>query len=350
MKLIKKIINNINGKEIFLLKFINNNNYSIEFCNYGGYFFNINIPYKKDLSKSEDVLLGYSNLDHYIHDNLYLNSIVGRYCNRISHANFKLNNSSYNLYPNLKPHHIHGGLNGFNKKIWSIDRIEKNKNYISCVLSYLSKHMEEGYPGNLKCYSTYILNNDNELIINFNAKSDHDTVVNITNHNYWNFHGHYSSYNDIKDHHIKINANKYCETDLDSIPTGKLIKVNNSKYDFENFKNINDHILDNKGIDKCFCINDFDGKIKEIATAFSNLTKMGIIMYSNKPGLQFYTGNNISNNLKGKYNRFYHKNYGFCLESQFFPNSINHDNFISPILLKNDLYESNIVIKLKNDF
>ena len=349
MKLSKNIVKNISNKEIFLLKFENDNNYSIEFSNYGGYFFSINIPAKIDSNKLEDVLLGYSIFDDYEKDKFYLNSIVGRFCNRISNSHFKLNDLSYNLNPNIRPHHIHGGLNGFNKKIWSIKKIEKEKNYLKCVLSYFSPHMEEGYPGNLSCYCTYILNNNNELKINFNAISDQDTIINITNHNYWNFHGHQLNYNNIKNHSIKIYANQYCETDSDSIPTGKLINIDDTKFDFKKFVNIDDSILENEGIDKCFAIDNFDGNLKKVAEVYSNLTNMGMVMYSDKPGLQFYTGNNI-NDFIGKYNKIYDKNHGLCLESQFFPDSINHKNFISPILKKNTEYNSNIVIKLKNNF
>ena len=210
--------------------------------------------------------------------------------------------------------------------------------------------MEEGYPGNLDCYATYILNHKNELIINFSAETDEDTIVNITNHNYWNFHGHQSNYQNIEKHFIKINANYFCETDSNSIPTGKLLKVMNQKLDFIKFKKIDNHILSNSGIDKCYCINDFDGEIKEVATVFSDLTKMGMIMYTNQPGLQFYTGNMMTDFLAGKNNREYGNQYGLCLESQFFPDSINCKNFITPILKKGEKYNSKIIFKLRNNF
>lgn len=350
MKLTKKVIGNICGKEVFLLKFENDNNYSVEFYNYGGYFSSVKIPFKNDQSKTEDVLLGYRNLENYIRDKIYLNSIVGRVCNRIANSKFDLNNITYCLYSNADPHHIHGGKKGFNKRVWEIKNIMKEKKFLKCVLFYRSKHMEEGYPGNLDCHATYILNNKNELIINFSAESDEDTIVNITNHNYWNFHGHKSSYQNIEQHFIKINANYFCESDNNSVPTGKLLTVMNKKLDFKKFKEIDNYILANSGIDKCYCINNFDGKIKEVATVFSNLTKMGMIMYTNQLGLQFYTGNMMTDSLVGKNNREYGNQYGLCLEAQFFPDAINHNNFISPILRKGAQYNSSILIKLRNDF
>ena len=350
MQITKKIIDKINDHEILLLKFANDNNYSTEFCNFGGYFFSINIPNKNDPAQTEDVLLGYSSFENYKKDKISLNAIVGRVCGRITNSQFELNNSTYCLYPNAKPHHIHGGKKGFNKQVWTIESIVEEKNFIKCVLFYWSSHMEEGYPGNLECRTTYIFNNNNELIINFSAESDQDTIINITNHNYWNFHGHKSSYQNVVQHYVKINANYFCELDNDFIPTGKLIKANNTKFDFIELTTINDQILANAGIDTCYNITDFDGEIREAATVFSDLTKMGMVMYTDRPGLQFYTGNMMDNDYEGKFNRKYGNQYGLCFEPQLFPDAINHKNFISPILRKSAKYNSKIVIKLKNDF
>jgi len=134
MKFNKKIIDKINGKEILLLQFKNDNNYSIEFYNFGGYFHSINIPKKNNASQTEDALLGYSNFENYKQDRINLNSIVGRVCGRIANSKFYLNNSAYHLYPNAKPHHIHGGKRGFNKQVWTIKSIVKEKNFLKCIL------------------------------------------------------------------------------------------------------------------------------------------------------------------------------------------------------------------------
>ena len=350
MKISKKIISKIGDHEIKKIKFVNKNNYSIEFYNFGGYFHSINIPYKNNHSLSEDVLLGYKSIECYKKDNIYLNGIIGRVCGRIANSQFVLNNKTYHLFSNDKTNHIHGGKNGFNKKIWKIDKLFKNNESLVCVMKYCSLTMEEGYPGNINCETTYSLSNNNELIIDFIAESDEDTIVNLTNHNYWNFHGHHSKYQKVSDHLVKINARLYCESDKYLIPTGKLLNVKKTKFDFQKFKMLDKYILNKNGIDECYCINGFDGTVKEIACVYSNLTKMGLYLYSNQPGLQFYTGNMMGDYYLGKYSKSYGNQYGLCFEPQLFPDAINNKKFISPILKKGKKYNSKIIIKLKNDF
>ena len=350
MKISKTVISKIGNHEIQKIKFLNNNNYSVEFYNFGGCFHSIKIPYKDNVSFTEDVLLGYRNIGCYQSDNIYLNAIIGRVSGRIANSQFVLNNKVYKLFSNDGSHHIHGGKKGFNKKIWTINQLFKEKDNLTCVMTSSSKNMEEGYPGKLNCSTTYSLNNKNELIINFVVECEQDTIVSLTNHNYWNFHGHNSKYQKITNHSVKLKAQLYCESDKDLIPTGKLVNVQKTKFDFQRYKIIDKNVLDNSGIDACYCIDDFDGKIKKVASVYSNLTKMGLYLYSNQPGLQFYTGNMMNHCYLGKYKRQYGQNYGLCLEPQLFPDAINHTNFESPILCKEDKYQSLIVMKLKNDF
>ena len=355
----KKTEAKIGQEEIKKITFINDNNYSVSFFNFGGYIHSINIPYDNDPSKSEDVLLGYKNFEGYLKDQSYFNCIVGRVCGRISNAEFELNSNKYLLFANSGTHHIHGGKEGFNKKIWKLSNLEKNIDSLECVLDYVSSHLEEGYPGQLTCKTTYTLTNKNEFIINFEAESDNDTIINLTNHNYWNFHGHNSNYQNIEDHIIKINGQYYCESDKDLIPTGKFLRVEKSNLNFLEFKKLNKKTLQDNGIDICYCVSDNvfldlielnESNLKEVATAYSDITKMGCIMYANKPGLQFYTGNMMNKHYDGKYNKTYGHQYGLCFESQFFPDSINCKNFITPILKKGKKYNSKIIFKLKNNF
>ena len=168
----------------------NDNNYSFKFYTYGGYINEVNIPINLQEDKTEDVLLGYGDIDGVLASHGYFNAIVGRVANRIGSSKFIIDNDEYQLYSNVNPNHLHGGKVGFNKKIWKIENIDETKNSIKCVMKYLSPHMEENYPGNLDCTVSYELNNNNELLIDFEATSDEDTIVNMTNHNYWNFHGH----------------------------------------------------------------------------------------------------------------------------------------------------------------
>jgi len=350
MHFTKEKIISLENENIFLTTLTNLNNYSVSFYNYGGYIHSIHIPYQSDKSKREDVLLGYDKFDNLIKDASYLNSIVGRVSGRVSEAKFKLNNKIHRLCINNPPHHLHGGRNGFNKKIWRIKNINQDDNSISCKLFYHSPHLEENYPGNLECETTYILNENNEFIIKFDAKVDQDTLVNITNHNYWNFHGHNDRYQNIKNHKVQIMSNKYCEVNQYLIPTGNMLKTENSKYDFQKFTIINDFILDDRGIDTCYAIKGYNGILKPVATAFSEETKMGVRILSDQPGLIFYTGNMMEQLYEGKYQRKYGKQFAFCLEPQLFPDAINHLHFLSPILRKNENYTSTIVMQFDNNF
>ena len=155
---IKEPLSNV--KEIYKIFFKNDNDYSVTFYNFGGYIHSINIPYKNDINQNEDVLLGYNNFNEYKLDSSYLNCIIGRVCNRISNSNFFINDNKYTLFSNIKPHHLHGGKEGFNKKIWKIKNLDQSSAKVSCVLEYISPHLEEGYPGTLNCEATYSLNNN----------------------------------------------------------------------------------------------------------------------------------------------------------------------------------------------
>ena len=183
MKHTSKKITTINKEDVFSLTFINNNNYKINFYNFGGYIHQIHIPYQSNKERTEDVLLGYNDFDDCKISRGYFNSIIGRVGNRIGNAKFNLNNKEYNLFKNDPPNHLHGGEEGFNKKIWKILKIEENSNFLSCTMEYVSPHLEENYPGNLDCKAKFTLNNNNEFIISFCAKTDEDTIVNLTNHN-----------------------------------------------------------------------------------------------------------------------------------------------------------------------
>ncbi len=349
MQLKRSVIGNLNKQDIELISIKNNNNFEIVFYNYGGYFHNIFIPYVNKKEKREDVLLGYGSLrDCFIADG-YFNSIIGRVCNRIGNSKFTLNNKEYNLFPNIPPDHLHGGKEGFNKKIWKLKGIKEDNNFISCTLTYLSKNLEENYPGNLNCKATYELNNNNEVLIIFEAFSDEDTIINLTNHNYWNFHGHNNYYQNIADHNVKIESNFICVNDENSIPTGKLLNVKKTKFDLNKLFLINNSFLNEGGIDNNYSLIDIEHD-KSIAQIYSNKTGMGVEYTTNQSGIQLYTGNMMNKSYNGKYNKKYGVHYGICLEAQNFPNAINNTRFPSPILRKGDTYKSFTKIKLRNDF
>ena len=345
---IEKIVNpsqlNIESVEIH-----NDNNFSFKFYTYGGYIHEVNIPIRNQEDKTEDVLLGYGNIEGVLESHGYFNSIVGRVANRIGSSKFNIDNKEYQLYPNTPPDHLHGGKVGFNKKIWKIENTEETKHSIKCVMKYLSYDMEENYPGNLHCTVTYELNNDNDLLIDFQAISDQDTIVNMTNHNYWNFHGHGNNYQNNEDHIVYINSASICETDKQSIPTGKILKVNGTKFDLQKDFLINKNFLNSGGIDHNYVLQD-QSMTDVVARIYSKKTGLGVEYFTNQHGIQFYTGNMMLDRYIGKHNKSYGLQYGMCLEPQHYPDAINNNNFPSPILIKNKNYLSKIKIKLRNDF
>ena len=349
MKVKVEKIDNPSELNIESVEVHNDNNFSFKFYTYGGYIHEVNIPIMNQEDKTEDVLLGYGNIEGVLESNGYFNSIIGRVANRIGSAKFSLDKNQYQLYPNTPPNHLHGGKTGFNKKIWKIDNIEEEENSIKCVMSYLSPDMEENYPGNLDCKITYELNNNNELLINFQAISDKDTLVNLTNHNYWNFHGHGDHYQNNEDHVVHINSNSICETDEQSIPTGKIINIEDTKFNLKNEFLISKEFLNSGGIDHNYVLKDQSMR-ESVAKIYSNKTGMGVEYFTNQHGIQFYTGNMMLDKYIGKYNKAYGPQYGMCLEPQHYPDAVNHPNFPSPILRKNKNYISKIKIKLRNNF
>ena len=349
MKFSKKIIHSISGNDIHSITIVNDNNFKITFYTYGGYIHEVHIPYHNQEEKTEDVLLGYGNIDGVLESHGYFNTIVGRVANRIGSSKFSIDNNEYQLYSNVAPNHLHGGKVGFNKKIWKIENIEEQTDSIKCIMKYLSQDMEENYPGNLDCTVTYELNNNNELLIDFGATSDKDTIVNMTNHNYWNFHGHGDSYQNNEDHVVCIDSKSICETDEQSIPTGKILNVEESKFDLQKDFLINKDFLSSGGIDHNYILEDQTMK-ESVAKIYSKKTGLGVEYFTNQNGIQFYTGNMMLDKYIGKYEKTYGFQYGMCLEPQHFPDAINHQNFPSPILRKNKNYLSKIKIKLRNDF
>ena len=349
MKFSKKIIHSISGNDIHSITIVNDNNFKITFYTYGGYIHEVHIRYHNQEDKTEDVLLGYGNIDGVLESHGYFNTIVGRVANRICSSKFSIDNNEYQLYSNVAPNHLHGGKVGFNKKIWKIENIEEQTDSIKCIMKYLSQDMEENYPGNLDCTVTYELNNNNELLIDFGATSDKDTIVNMTNHNYWNFHGHGDSYQNNEDHVVCIDSKSICETDEQSIPTGKILNVEESKFDLQKDFLINKDFLSSGGIDHNYILEDQTMK-ESVAKIYSKKTRLGVEYFTNQNGIQFYTGNMMLDKYVGKHDKSYGFQYGMCLEPQHFPDAINHQNFPSPILRKNKNYLSKIKIKLRNDF
>ena len=350
MQIEKKKITEIEKKEVFNIVFTNNNNFTVGFYNFGGYIDKILVPLFGKNNLREDILLGYNNFKDFLSDKSYLNCIIGRVCGRIKNSKFVLKNNQYNLYANDGKNHLHGGNIGFNKKIWTIENLNQTSNYLSCDLVYRSVHLDEGYPGNLECKVNYSLNNNNEFKIEFKAESDQDTIINLTNHNYWNFHGHGKLYNNILHHKVKINSRKYFQNDKELIHTHQVLNTNNTKYNFFNFKYIDSIVLNNNGIDILYIVEDYNEKVIEIASCYSDISGIGMKLFSNQPAMQYYTGNMMNFSYNGKMDRRYGYQYGMCFEPQLFPFSFNKFDNKSPTLFKGQKYHSIITMKLLNNF
>ena len=325
----------------------NKNGMKISVINYGGII--TSLKAKDRNGKYQDIVLGFNSLPPYEDENPYFGAIIGRYGNRIANGNFKLDGQSYKLDINNPPNHLHGGLKGFHKVVWKPKEI-LNDSDVSLELTYLSKHMEEGYPGNLDVKVTYTLNNKDELSVFYEAVTDQKTIINLTQHSYFNLSGNFS--NDILDHEIRINADSFLPVDETLIPTGEIRSVLGSPFDFRKSKLIGQDIDTNnkqiefgKGYDHCWVINNQSNGLRSVASAYHYESGRVLDVYSDLPGLQFYSGNFLDGTLKSKKVGYYELRSGFCLETQYYPDSPNQENFPSVILKPGDVYKSNTVFK-----
>lgn len=335
-------------EEVYSFKLKNINGIEVTIINFGATITSIKTSDKNNVFK--DIVLGYDNLSQYINDDFYLGSTVGRFANRISKGKFKINDIEYSLPVNNGINHIHGGLKGFNKVIWSFKDISYD-NIDSLELSYYSPDGEEGYPGNLENKVIYILNNANELIIKYISKSDKDTIVNLTNHSYFNL----NNSDNILKHDLIINSKEFTPINENMIPKGKIEYVKNTPLDFTLKKAIGKDINDNynqlvlaNGYDHNFIIQkdklnpknnlNFAARLSEITS------KRFVEIYTTKPGLQFYSGNFLEN-IKGKNGKIYNKHSGLCLETQYYPDSPNQHNFPDTILKSGEEYNHTTIYK-----
>tara|TARA_B100001063_G_scaffold31274_1_gene24330 strand:- start:3529 stop:4662 length:1134 start_codon:yes stop_codon:yes gene_type:complete len=322
-----------NGDNVFkyLLK---NSNCEVEVITYGGIITSIKVP---DMNNNLiDIALGFNNLDAYLEGHPYFGAIVGRFANRIDNGKFLINEEEYKLALNNNGTSLHGGIKGFDKVNWNVvnyDYLNKR----SIKLNYLSKHMEEGYPGNLDIYVTYTLLDDNELKVEYQAETDKTTVLNLTQHSYFNLSG--ESSGDILDHELLINADSFLPVNEKIIPTGEIKNVQDTPFDFRERKKIRRDILKNNrqlklgnGYDHCWVLNDYNKKLRKISEVYSNQTRIKMEVFTDLPGLQLYSGNFLDGSLNSKKGKKYINRSGLCLETQAFPNSPNNESFPTTIL------------------
>jgi len=330
------------GQEVDLYTMTNTNGITAKITNYGAILVSLEVPDKN--GKLADITLGFDTLDGYIKGHPYFGATVGRYANRICGAKFKLDGIEYELAANNGPNHLHGGIKGFDKVVWKAEDVTAESNQAFVKLSYLSKDGEEGYPGNLACTVTYTLTKDDELKISYEAETDKTTILNLTNHTYWNLAG--QGNGDILGHELMLNADKYTPVDEGLIPTGEIKSVKGSPMDFTKPMIIGSRIIQVEGgYDHNYVLNSGGGTLAICAKVYEPTSGRIMEIYTIQPGVQFYTGNFLDGSITGKAGKVYNKNYGFCLETQHFPDSPNKPDFPSVVLKPGDKYTTVTVHK-----
>jgi aldose 1-epimerase len=310
-----------NGKKVYLYT-LKAGDLSLSLSSYGAVWTSLIVPSGK--GPAADILLGYSDFASYTGNKPYLGATIGRFGNRIGNACFTLDGRAYTLYQNDGQHSLHGGRRGFDKRCWKTDCYEE-KDGVFVRFELESPAGEEGYPGNLKAAVSYGLAKSNEIIVNYEASSDAPTPVNLTNHSYFNLSGEGSG--DILSHEVILYASSCVEVDKNLIPTGKLVPVENTPFDFRTRKSIQkDYRAAGGGYDHCFVLDGEKGALRPCAEVFEPGSGRIMRVFATQPGVQFYTGNFLDG-IAGKAGSVYNKHAGFCLETQHFPDTPNRPEF-----------------------
>ncbi|MCC6393908.1 MAG: galactose mutarotase [Bryobacterales bacterium] len=333
-----------NGESVELYTLTNRNGVETSITNYGGRVVTLKVPDRA--GKFADVVLGFDTLDGYLGNSPYFGALIGRYGNRIGKAKFTLDGKEYKLAANNGPNALHGGVLGFDKVVWNGEQGAGEEP--SLKLNYLSKDGEEGYPGNLSVTVVYTLTDRNELKIDYAASTDKDTVLNLTNHSYFNLAG--EGVGDILNHEIMINADRFTPIDSGLIPTGELRPVKGTPFDLTKPVAIGAHINDKdqqilfgKGYDHNFVLNG--GGLALAARVVEPKSGRVMEVLTTQPGVQFYTGNFLDGSVQGKGGKAYPHRSAFCLETQHFPDSPNKPDFPSVVLKPGEKFESTTVYR-----
>jgi len=338
------------GKTADLYTLKNKNGMQVSITNFGATVVSIVVPDKA--GKMADVALGYDDLAGYELNKNYLGVLVGRYGNRIAHGKFSIDGTEYTLAKNNGDNSLHGGIKGFNKAMWEAKDVSKGGE-AAVEMKYVSKDGEEGYPGNLSVTVVYTLTNKNELKIDYSATTDKKTVVNLTNHTYFNLAG--QGNGDILKQELMINADTFTPVDSGVIPTGELKKVEGTPFDFRKPTAIGARIDANDeqiklggGYDHNFVLSRKAATGLSLAARVSDaVSGRTMEVWTTEPGVQFYTGNFLDGSFKGKGGIAYQKRTAFCLETQHFPDSPNHPSFPTTLLKPGEKYHTTTVYKFE---
>jgi aldose 1-epimerase len=336
------------GNEIDLYLLKNSHGVEIEITNYGGIVVSLKVPDRR--GETADVVLGYDDLASYERDKWHFGGIIGRYANRIAQGKFRLNGHVYTLARNNGENHLHGGIKGFEKVVWRA-RDTSAMPDDRLTLEYVSEDGEEGYPGKLAGCVEYSLSDKNEFQIKYSATTDKDTVVNLTNHSYFNLTG--AAEGDIRQHQLQLNADHFTPVNEHLIPTGELRSVKNTAFDFLRPETIGARITEDDpqlkfgyGYDHNWVLNRSKDELLSLAAAvYEPKSGRAMEIFTTEPGIQFYSGNFLDGSMRGKAGTTYDRHFGFCLEPQHFPDSPNHGNFPSTVLKVGERYQSTTVLR-----
>ncbi|MBF88235.1 MAG: galactose-1-epimerase [Candidatus Marinimicrobia bacterium] len=335
------------GKEVSIFSFKNRHGLEMEVINYGAIVTTLRVPDRK--GELADVVLGFDNIEQYVMDKSYFGAICGRVGNRIADGKFNLDGKDYNLAKNDNGNHLHGGINGFNKRVWT-PTIIKDDGIPALKLFYLSEDGEEGYPGNLSISVIYSLTDKNELKIVYEATTDELTVLNPTHHGYFNLSG--AGEGNILDHELWINADRFTPVREGLIPTGELRNVTDTPMDFRKETRIGKRIDEDNvqlqlglGYDHNWVLNDWDNSLRLAVTLYEPISGRFMEVLTTEPGMQFYSGNFLDGSVSGKLGKKYLHRSALCLEADHFPDSVNQPDFPTVSLSPNDIYNQTTIYR-----
>ncbi|HEY7272330.1 MAG TPA: aldose epimerase family protein [Actinoplanes sp.] len=343
----RDVFGSINGQTVYRYT-LTNGRFRVRILTYGGILQTIEVPDRN--GRLTNVTLGFATLDEYVAGSPYFGAIIGRYGNRIAKGQFTLDGQSYQLAINNPPNHLHGGVVGFDKRVWAATPI-RGRDTVGLRLSYTSPNGEENYPGTLRTTMTYTITRNRGIWMDYRATTDRPTIVNLTNHAYWNLHG--EGTGTIDNHLLQLNANRYTPVDPTLIPTGAIDPVAGTPMDFRrptpigarNRSNF-EQIVNGRGYDHNWVLNRRDNTYRHLefaARATDPRSGRQLTIYTTEPGLQFYGGNFLDGTLYGTSGRAYRQGDGFALETQHYPDSPNHANFPSTVLRPGQLYHTTTV-------
>jgi aldose 1-epimerase len=330
------------GTAIELFTLTNSRGVEIRAMTYGAIILSLRVPDRA--GTLDDVVLGYDTAMDYVRNNSpHFGAVVGRYANRIARAHFTLDGQTFTLAANNGPNHLHGGLKGFDNVVWRGEAVPNG-----VAFTYVSADGEEGYPGRLQVRVTYTLTDRNELAVEYQATTDKPTVVNLSQHTYFNLAG--QATRDVLDHRLQLDADRYTPVDATLIPTGELAPVAGTPFDFRQPATIgaridaeHPQIVNGRGYDHNFVLNGQNGQLHHAARVVEPSTGRTLDVATTEPGLQFYSGNFLDGTITGKQGRVYRKRFGFCLETQHYPDSPNQPAFPSTVLRPGATFASRTV-------